>query len=221
MRQLDSWQLSGPLENRLRAWRLTAAYVLACAIATTVSTSGATADDTKPDKGPDCVYVPTPHDVVEKMLELAKVKKADVIYDLGCGDGRIVVQAAKKRGCRGVGFEIVPELAKQARDNARENGVEKLVTIKEEDLFEADISEATVLPIYLLPTMLARLKPKLAKLKPGTRIISHDYRIEGVEADKVVKVTSKETGSECWLIVYTLPFREAKDEAESGNDKTP
>ena len=81
------------------------------------------------------MYVPTPHDIVEKMLEMAKVQKDDVIYDLGCGDGRIVVQAAKKRGCRGVGFEIVPELAQKARDNAKENGVSRLVTIKEEDLF--------------------------------------------------------------------------------------
>jgi protein-L-isoaspartate O-methyltransferase len=221
MPRLDAPQLLSPMERCCRAPGFAAACVLACALAIAFPGSQVTADDTKPEKGPDCVYVPTPHDVVEKMLELAKVKKEDVIYDLGCGDGRIVVQAAKKRGCRGVGYEIVAELAKQARDNARENGVEKLVTIKEEDLFEADISEATVLPVYLLPAMLAKLKPKLAKLKPGTRIISHDYRIEGVEADKVVKVTSKETGSECWLIVYTLPFREAKEEAETGSNKTP
>ena len=150
-------------------------------------------DGTKTKKGPDCVYVPTPHDIVEKMLEMANVQKDDVIYDLGCGDGRIVVQAAKKRGCRGVGYEIVPELAQQARDNAKQNGVERLVTIKEEDLFQADLSEATVLPMYLLPQMLAELKPKLAKLKPGTRIISHDYQFKDVEPDEVVTLVSKET----------------------------
>ncbi len=168
--------------------------------------TGVSADEQKA-KGPDCVFVPTPHDIVEKMLEMAQVQKDDVIYDLGCGDGRIVVQAAKKRGCRGVGFEIVPELAQKGRDSAKENGVSHLVTIKEEDLFEADMREATVLPMYLLPTMLERLKPKLAKLKPGTRIVSHDYLIPGVQAEDVKTVVSKETGAEHILILYTLPFR--------------
>jgi tRNA G37 N-methylase Trm5 len=190
-------------------------------LAAATTGSPATADDQKDKKtGPDCVYVPTPHDIVEKMLEMAKVKKEDVVYDLGCGDGRIVVQAAKKRGCRGVGYEIVPELAKQARENAQQNGVEKLVTIKEEDLFEADLSEATVLPMYLLPSMLAKLKPKLAKLKPGTRIISHDYQFNGVEPDELVKVESKETGAEVWLILYTLPFRALQDKSEA-DDESP
>ena len=162
----------------------------------------------KPKTTPDCVFVPTPHDIVEAMLQMADIKKTDVVYDLGCGDGRIVVQAAKKRGCKGVGFEIVPELAQQARDNATKNKVAHLVQIKEEDLFKADFSEATVLPVYLLPDMLKQLKPKLAKLKPGTRIVSHDYRIEGVAADKEVTLVSKETGAEHILILYTLPLKE-------------
>ena len=165
----------------------------------------------EPEKTPDCVYVPTPHDIVEKMLEMADIKKDDVVYDLGCGDGRIVVQAAKKRGCKGVGFEIVPDLVKQARENARKNKVEHLVEIRKADLFKADISEATVLPIYLLPKMLKELKPKLAKLKPGTRIISHDYQIEGVKPDKKVTLVSKETGAKHILILYTLPFTEEED----------
>ncbi len=159
-------------------------------------------------KGPDCVFVPTPHDIVEKMLDMAQVRKDDVVYDLGCGDGRIVVQAAKKRGCKGVGFEIVPELAQQGRDSAKQNNVSHLVQIKEEDLFKADLSAATVLPVYLLPDMLTKLKPNLEKLKPGTRIISHDYRIKGVKADKEVTLTSKETGADHILILYTLPFQE-------------
>lgn len=202
--------------------RLVMACCVACCLAAATARSSAAADDKKKDDkpSPDCVYVPTPHDIVEKMLEMVKVKKEDVVYDLGCGDGRIVVQAAKKRGCRGVGFEIVPELAKQARDNAKQNGVEKLVTIKEEDLFEADLSEATVLPMYLLPSMLAKLKPKLAKLKDGTRIISHDYQIKGVEPDEIVKLDSKETGAEHWLILYTLPFKESKDKPDA-DDETP
>ncbi len=163
-----------------------------------------------PQKTPDCVFVPTPHDIVEKMLRMANVTKDDVVYDLGCGDGRIVVQAAKKRGCKGIGFEIVPKLAQQARDNASQNGVSHLVQIKEEDLFKADFSEATVLPIYLLPKMLKKLKPKLAKLKPGTRIVSHDYRIDGVKPDKTVTLVSKETGAEHILILYTLPLKARK-----------
>lgn len=208
------------------AWNRMLSRVAACAVTcalvvATVGSSAAADDKKKDDKpSPDCVYVPTPHDIVEKMLEMVKVKKEDVVYDLGCGDGRIVVQAAKKRGCRGVGYEIVPELAQQARDNAKQNGVEKLVTIKEEDLFEADLSEATVLPMYLLPSMLAKLKPKLAKLKDGTRIISHDYQIKGVEPDEIVKLDSKETGAEHWLILYTLPFKDAKDKSEA-DDETP
>ncbi len=162
----------------------------------------------EPKKTPDCVYVPTPHDIVEAMLRMADIQKADVVYDLGCGDGRIVVQAAKKRGCKGVGFEIVPELAHQARENARKNKVAHLVQIKEEDLFKVDFKEATVLPVYLLPDMLKQLKPKLAKLKPGTRIVSHDYRIEGVASDKEVTMVSKESGAEHILILYTLPLKE-------------
>ena len=205
-----------------RIYQRVAACTITCFLVAAIAVTSATADDKKKDEktGPDCVYVPTPHDIVEKMLEMAKVKKEDVVYDLGCGDGRIVVQAAKKRGCRGVGYEIVPELAQQARDNAKENGVEKLVTIKEEDLFEADLSEATVLPMYLLPSMLTELKPKLAKLKPGTRIISHDYAIKGVEADETVKLESKETGAEVWLMLYTLPFKEAKDKSDA-DDEAP
>ncbi|MHB0957825.1 MAG: SAM-dependent methyltransferase [Pirellulaceae bacterium] len=189
------------------------AGILVCGQCVLSQGLAADTDDPKPKKGPDCVYVPTPHDIVEKMLEMANVQKDDVVYDLGCGDGRIVVQAAKKRGCRGVGFEIVPELAQQARENAKQNGVERLVTIKEEDLFEADMKEATVLPMYLLPKMLAELKPKLAKLKPGTRIISHDYRIKDVIPDKVETLTSKETGAEHILILYTLPLHEQVSES--------
>ncbi len=169
-------------------------------------------ETSKPRAEPDCVFVPTPHDIVERMLEMASVQKDDVIYDLGCGDGRIVIQAAKKRGCRGVGFEIVPELAQQARDGAKRNGVANLVEIREEDLFQADMSEATVLPMYLLPKMLKELKPKLAGLKAGTRIVSHDYRIPGVKADKVETLTSRETGAEHILLLYTLPFQEQESE---------
>jgi protein-L-isoaspartate O-methyltransferase len=159
---------------------------------------------------PDCVYVPTPYDVVEKMLDMAKVKKADVVYDLGCGDGRIVVQAAKKCGCKGVGFEIVPKLVEEARGNAKKNKVDHLVQIKQEDLFMADFHEATVLPMYLLPEMVKKLMPKFENLKPGTRIVAHDYPPEGVQPDKVVAVISNETNVKHTLYLFTLPFKNEK-----------
>lgn len=161
----------------------------------------------EPVQPPDCVYVPTPYDVVEKMLDMAKVKKTDVVYDLGCGDGRIVIQAAKKRGAKGVGFEIVPKLVNAARRNAKKNQVDHLVTIKQEDLFAADFSEATVLPMYLLPGMIERLMPKLEKLKPGTRIVAHDYPLKDVEPDKMVEVVSNETNVAHVLYLFTAPFK--------------
>jgi ubiquinone/menaquinone biosynthesis C-methylase UbiE len=167
-----------------------------------------------PTKAPDCVYVPTPHDVVEKMLEMANIQKSDVVYDLGCGDGRIVVQAAKKRGCKGVGFEIVPELVKEARENAKKNGVAHLVEIREEDLFSVDFKQATVLPMYLLPGMIVKLTPKLKALKPGTRIVAHDYSIKGMKPDRSETVTSDETNVKHYLYLYTLPLKESEGDTE-------
>lgn len=163
-----------------------------------------------PPRTPDCVYVPTPHDVVEKMLALAELKKGDVVYDLGCGEGRILVRAARKRGCQGIGFEIVPQRIKEAREKARKKNVDHLVEIKSEDLFEVDLSKASVLPIYLLPSMLKKLKPKFMELKPGTRIISHDYSIEGIVADEVVTITSKEDGSTHTIFFYKAPLKESE-----------
>ena len=118
-------------------------------------------------KTPDVVYVPTPHDVVLKMLELAGVKKSDVLYDLGCGDGRIVVMAAKKFGCRGSGFEIDPERLRESRANVKKNNVEKLVTIRQEDIFTVDLTPASVVTLYLLPELNVKLMPQLEKLRPA------------------------------------------------------
>lgn len=121
-------------------------------------------------------YVPTPHHIVEKMLELAQVSSKDVVYDLGCGDGRIVITAAKKYGARGVGIDIDPERIKESRANAKAAGVEKLVTFKLDDALKADVSEATVVTLYLLSSSNAMLRPMLTKqLKPGTRIVSHAF----------------------------------------------
>ena len=124
----------------------------------------------------DVPFVPTPEKVVARMLELAKVGPSDVVYDLGSGDGRIVITAAKKHGARGVGIDIDPERLREARDNARRAGVGDRVEFREGDLFQANIGEATVVTIYLLSGINMKLRPKLlAELKPGTRIVSHAF----------------------------------------------
>ena len=125
---------------------------------------------------PDVIYVPTPHEVVDDMLRLANVKKGDVLYDLGSGDGRIAIAAAKKFGVRAVGIDIDPERIKEANENARKAGVASLVTFKQEDLFKADFKDATVITLYLLPDLNVKLRPRLwEELKPGTRIVSHQF----------------------------------------------
>ena len=165
---------------------------MTCSVFAADTKTEATKEEKKPKRTPDVVYVPTPHDVVEKMLELAEVKKNDVVYDLGCGDGRIVVTAAKKYGCKATGFDIDPERVEESQENVKKNKVGKLVTVIEEDIFTLDLSKANVVTLYLLPTLNVKLIPQLEKLKPGSRIVSHDFDMEGVKPDKVVKFTSKE-----------------------------
>jgi cyclopropane fatty-acyl-phospholipid synthase-like methyltransferase len=124
----------------------------------------------------DVPYVPSPNPVVEGMLKLAGVKSGDTVYDLGCGDGRIVITAAKTYGAKGVGVDINPERIEEARANAKSAKVEDKVKFEENDLFKANIAHATVVTLYLLPDVNVRLKPKLLKeLKPGTRIVSHSF----------------------------------------------
>jgi SAM-dependent methyltransferase len=139
-----------------------------------------------PPREPDVVFVPTPQVVVDKMLELARVKSTDLVYDLGCGDGRIVVTAAKRYGVRAVGFDIDPERVAEAKANVKQAGVEHLVTIEERDIFELDLSPADVVTLYLLPELNVRLIPQLKKLKPGSRIVSHDFDMAGVKPERVV-----------------------------------
>jgi predicted RNA methylase len=143
-------------------------------------------------KKPDVIFVPTPMEVVHKMLEMAEVKKGDVVYDLGCGDGRIVVEAAKKYGVKAVGFDIDPQRVKEAQARVKENKVEHLVTIKQEDIFTLDLTEASVVTLYLLPELNVRLMPQLEKLKKGSRIVSHDFDMKGAKPVQTVTVTSKE-----------------------------
>jgi SAM-dependent methyltransferase len=138
-------------------------------------------------------YVATPGEVVEKMLEMAQVDGSDVLYDLGCGDGRIVISAAKKYGARGVGVDIDPERIRESLRAAREAGVAKLVEFRLEDATKTDLSEATVLALYLLPESNALLRPKFEKeLKPGTYVVTHNYRIPGWEEKEIDAVSMED-----------------------------
>jgi tRNA A58 N-methylase Trm61 len=141
-----------------------------------------------PNRTPDVVYVPTPEPVVDRMLEMAGVGADDVLYDLGSGDGRIPVTAAKNWGTRGVGVEIHAERVAMARRNAEEAGVADKVTIIHGDMFETDLAPATVISLYLLPSLNMKLRPQLQALKPGTRIVSHNYSMGDWQPDETAQV---------------------------------
>jgi predicted O-methyltransferase YrrM len=141
------------------------------------------------NRTPDVVYVPTPQPVVDAMLKLAEVRKGDVLYDLGSGDGRIPVTAAKQFGVRAVGIDIDPQRISEANANAKEAGVTDLVTFRNEDLFQAEFGEASVVTLYLLPSLNEKLAPKLlSDLKPGTRIVSHAFPMGDWEPEQTLQV---------------------------------
>jgi SAM-dependent methyltransferase len=157
----------------------------------------------RPRVEPDVIYVPTPQPVVDAMLDLAHVKATDIVYDLGSGDGRIVITAAKKYGARGVGIEIDPALVKKANENAAAAGVSSRVRFVTQDLFSSNISEATVVTLYLLQSINERLRPKLIRdLKPGTRIVSHVFSM-GPEwpPEKTIEVDRSR------IFFWTIPSR--------------
>jgi tRNA G37 N-methylase Trm5 len=154
------------------------------------------------EQTPDVIYVPTPYEVVDEMLRLANVKKGDVLYDLGSGDGRIPVTAAKKFGVRAVGIDIDPQRIKEANENARKNGVSKLVTFKQEDLFKTDFKDATVVTLYLLPDLNVKLRPRLlSELRPGTRIVSHQFDMGTWQPEKKVELNGRV------VYLWTVPER--------------
>ncbi|MDX3914058.1 MULTISPECIES: SAM-dependent methyltransferase [Olivibacter] len=136
----------------------------------------------------DVPYVPTKQEVVEAMLTLANVGPNDMLYDLGCGDGRIVVTAAKKFGAKAVGIDIDPERIQEARENAQKAAVENKVAFLQQDLFKADFSKASVVSLYLLPSVNIKLRPKLLQLKPGTRVVSHAFDMGDWKPDKQMLV---------------------------------
>lgn len=145
-----------------------------------------------PTRGPDVIYVPTPPAVIERMLALAKVSKSDVVYDLGSGDGRVVIEAAKRFGARGVGIDIDPQRIAEANANARAAGVTNLVEFRLADLFETDLREATVVTLYLLPSLNLKLRPKLQKeLRKGARVVSHDFDMGDWKPEQTVQVDNR------------------------------
>ena len=163
--------------------------------------------EAQPQREPDVVYIPTPPDVVDMMLRLAEVTKDDVLYDLGCGDGRILVAAAKKYGCKAVGFDIDPQRVQESRENVKRNGLDELVTIEEKDVFTLDLRPATVIAIYLLPSLNVKLIPQLEKLGPGSRIVSHDFSMKGVKPDAVLTMESEEDSKEHTVYLWTTPLK--------------
>lgn len=154
-----------------------------------------------PQREPDVVYVPTPQEVVDEMLALAKVTKNDFIYDLGSGDGRIPITAAQKYGARGIGIDINPERITEAKENAQKAGVSDRVKFFNQDLFTTDISKATVVTLYLLPELNVKLRPRLFKqLKPGTRVVSHAFDMGEWKPDRVVQTQEGST-----IYLWTIP----------------
>ena len=154
------------------------------------------------EQTPDVIYVPTPYEVVDEMLRLANVRKGDVLYDLGSGDGRIPVTAAKRFGVRAVGIDIDPQRIKEATENAKKHGVGKLVTFKQEDLFKTDFKDATVVTLYLLPDLNVKLRPRLLnELKPGTRIVSHQFDMGTWKPEKKVELNGRV------VYLWTVPER--------------
>ncbi len=148
------------------------------------------AEQAAPLRGPDVIFVPTPNDIVATMLKMAAVSKKDTVYDLGCGDGRIVITAAQKYGARGVGIDIDPERVAEATENVRKAGVTDRVKIIRGDLFEADISAATVVTLYLLTDLNLKLRPKLLRdLNPGTRVVSHAFSMGDWKPERTAEIS--------------------------------
>ena len=161
----------------------------------------------------DVPYVPTTDEAVTAMLKLAEIKPADVVYDLGCGDGRIVIAAAKKFGARGVGVDIDPVRIREAKENAKKAGVENLVRFEENDLFKADIHDANVVMLFLLNSVNLKLRPKLLReLKPGTRVVSNTFDMGDWKPDKEAAVEGADNGTSLSqnLYLWTIPEREGK-----------
>ncbi len=161
-------------------------------------------------KKPDVGYYATTQDVVEEILKQTKVSKTDLVCDLGCGDGRFPITAARIYGCRGVGYEIDPEWVKKARDRAQAEKVADRVDIRDQDIFTADLSQVTVVTLFLLPELNKKLIPQLDKLPTGARIVTHEFEIPGLIPDRQATYVSKQDESEHLLFYYTTPLKKAR-----------
>lgn len=167
------------------------------------------------DEKPNVIYWPTPQKAVEEMLKLAKVTKDDVVYDLGCGDGRIVLTAAREYGCKAKGFDIDPARIKDCEKNLGKEKEEtkKLVKFERKNIFGLDLTDASVITLYLLPELNVKLVPQLKKLKKGSRIVSHAFDMRGYKPDKEVSVKCKNDDGEerdVTLYLWTIPLKEDK-----------
>jgi SAM-dependent methyltransferase len=171
---------------------------------------------TETDQEPDVHYVPTPHDIVEMMLHLARVKRSDLVYDLGCGDGRIVVAAAKKYGCRAIGFDIDPARVRESLINVEKSGVGHLVAIKQQDVFTLDLAKVDVVTLFLLPSLNVRLIPQLDKMKPGCRIVSHEFDMVGVRPDAVMHMYSTDDQQIHEIYLWTTPLKKGENHDDWG-----
>jgi len=165
------------------------------------------------DKEPDVIFVPTPQEVVDKMLEVAKVSEKDIVYDLGCGDGRIVCTAAKQYKAKAFGFDVDPKRITESEANKKklDKDVQKLVTFEKKDVFKLDLSDANVITLYLLPSLNVKLIPQLKKLKDGSRIVSHDFDMKGVTPDRGFPITVKSENRNHTVYMWTTPLKFEKE----------
>jgi hypothetical protein len=155
---------------------------------------------------PDVPFVTTPLDVIPAMLDLAEVTDKDIVYDLGSGDGRILIAAARDRGARAVGIELDPQLVEQSRQAVSAAGLDDKVRVERGDIFKKDLTPATVITMYLKPTVNVQLRPQLDKLRPGTRIVSHEFSMRGAKPRKSITVFSEESGGHHTLYLWVTPI---------------
>ena len=158
-------------------------------------------------EAPDIGYLPTPQAAVDKLLELAQVRPGQLVYDLGCGDGRIVITAARRYRARGIGVDIDPAMVRRSRANVRRRGVARLVTIRQADIFDIDFSDADVVTLYLLPELNARLLPQLKKLKPGARIVSYEFDMPGARPARIYRGTHAHDGTPYRIYKWVVPWQ--------------
>ncbi|UZK70819.1 class I SAM-dependent methyltransferase [Sphingomonas sp. S1-29] len=182
------------MKNR---WMLTAA----CALAALAPASPSLAQTAPVERLPDVIYVPTPPEVVEAMLDMVELKDGDVLYDLGSGDGRIPIAAVKRAKVKATGIDIDPERIAEARANAKAQGVEGKVTFKRDDIFTTDFSDASVVTLYLLNSLNEKLMPRLLQLKPGTRIVSHAFTMGDWKPEKTADIDGRQ------IFFWTVPAR--------------